>query len=541
MDEVVSPPDPVVIVQDQGSEIHIQAATPVGPRHIDVRVWRRGPAGFAPSRNALTVGHQDFAAVRDGIRQLLDTSIGGTSATRIVLEREEGRRLRAETEPFGMKFLAKLVFWQRVRDTWRPVDDGLVILAEGLETVLHSIDRFLPWIEAGSLAADEHAADALKHHVSHTWPRPAPDWLTVETGRVVFHPLGVRVTFTVALHDGAHVLAVHQWRRAESLWVGSVCSFDLDLVAVDTLLNRIRAIEAGQEDEPPESGAQGPIRVSVEGSESLIVDVMNESGEPICRMTIPLSQIGRLGRALLQAGSLLAQSLTSEERARIDEMSEDSPEVAVYEAELTAENTIATAPTTAPPPPTYTSFRDMILNTVATPTAPPRTEPERDLPPEASPPLAELVEREPEVGGRDPEDTEDDLFAREPAYIPVTDIRLDRHRVHISVLPGDDGTLAIQWGNRSIALPVSTLSGVISDFRDLYYDALRGRRGKPIVVAAQPPMTISVLHQSTQLYFALAQEREGSGTHLSFPANEVPLFLDAAREALAAAQGERNG
>jgi hypothetical protein len=126
-------------------------------------------------------------------------------------------------------------------------------------------------------------------------------------------------------------------------------------------------------------------------------------------------------------------------------------------------------------------------------------------------------------------------------YLPVTDIRLDRHRVHISVRPGDDGQFAVQWGDRSIVLPIDTLSGVISDFRDLYYDALRGRRGKPIVVGAQPPVTISVLHQSTQLYFALAQDREGGGTHLSFPANEVPLFLDAAREALATAQGEKNG
>jgi hypothetical protein len=54
-----------------------------------------------------------------------------------------------------------------------------------------------------------------------------------------------------------------------------------------------------------------------------------------------------------------------------------------------------------------------------------------------------------------------------------------------------------------------------------------------------PPVTISVLHQGTQLFFALTQETEGNGTHLSFPASEVPVFLDAARAALATVDGER--
>jgi hypothetical protein len=544
MDQVVSPPEAVVIAQDEGSEIHIQAATQAGPRHIDVRVWRKGPVGFAPSRNALTITHDDFAAVQDGIRQLLDNSGAGTTATRIVLEREEGRRLRAETEPFGMKFLAKLVFWQRVRDTWRPVDDGLVIMADQLAAVLATIGGFLPWLEHGGPGGDEHAADALQRHVSHSWPRPAADWITIESNRVVLHPLGARITFTVVERDGAHVLTLHQWRRAETLWVGSVCSFDLDLVGVDALLGRIRAIDSGTSNGQPEEVRAGmPCRVELVDGDLLVIDALDTEGEVICRVTIARSQIGRLGRALLLAGSLLAQSLTSEERARIEEMPEDSPAVAEYEAELLPDPTtpIPSTPLTTP----YTSIREMILNTIAMPVAPSRNEAEFES---ARSPVARAGkhadDEEAAIEADEPVDdaeAEEELFEPVPEYLPVTDIRLDRHRVHISVRPGDDGQFAVQWGDRSIVLPIDTLSGVISDFRDLYYDALRGRRGKPIVVGAQPPVTISVLHQSTQLYFALAQDREGGGTHLSFPANEVPLFLDAAREALATAQGEKNG
>jgi len=94
---------------------------------------------------------------------------------------------------------------------------------------------------------------------------------------------------------------------------------------------------------------------------------------------------------------------------------------------------------------------------------------------------------------------------------------------------------------RALELNVDRLAELISDLRDLYYDSLRGRRGRPITVETQPPVTISVLHHGTQLYFALAQETEGNGTHLSFPASEVPIFLDAARAALGTLQGAARG
>jgi hypothetical protein len=53
-------------------------------------------------------------------------------------------------------------------------------------------------------------------------------------------------------------------------------------------------------------------------------------------------------------------------------------------------------------------------------------------------------------------------------------------------------------------------------------------------VGEYPVVTISVRNQGAQLYFWLQQEVDGETTALSFPANEVPEFLDAARGALTA-------
>src|SRR5579872_2729422 len=47
--------DTVVIGQDDQTELHVQAAIVGGRRQVDIRIWKRGPTGFAPSRSALTV------------------------------------------------------------------------------------------------------------------------------------------------------------------------------------------------------------------------------------------------------------------------------------------------------------------------------------------------------------------------------------------------------------------------------------------------------------------------------------------------------
>jgi hypothetical protein len=536
MEEASAAIEPVVIKQDDSSEIHLQTATQSGARQIDVRVWRRGPAGFAPSRNALTVAPADLGAVRDGVKRLLQESSGGTQAVRIVLEKEDGRRLRAETEPFGTKYLAKLVFWQRVRDSWRPVDDGLIVIADQLEPMLEKIEGFAGWLGTEDDAADGHQ-EPLQHHTSHPWPNPGSDWITIDPGKIVFHPRGIRISCVVEEREGRHFLTLRQWKRDETLWVPEECRLELDMVQLDATLSRIREIERGSAEESLEPEDEATIRVALQAGNLVIEASLEEGQTPPCTLSTPLAETARLGRALLQAGSMLARSLTPDERARLEEMKEASPAVAKYEAEVPATDL---RPTKPPPGSTsgYPSIRDMILSTLATPISSSRERGEATA-------TGVRKERERLVDEVDEEvadeEEEDVFFELEPGYMPVQEIQLDHHRVHISVRPGEDGRLSLQWSGKSIGLPVDRLAELISDLRDLYYDSLRGRRGRPITVETQPPVTISVLHHGTQLYFALAQETEGNGTHLSFPASEVPIFLDAARAALGTLQGAARG
>jgi len=81
-------------------------------------------------------------------------------------------------------------------------------------------------------------------------------------------------------------------------------------------------------------------------------------------------------------------------------------------------------------------------------------------------------------------------------------------------------------------LPVADLEELLTDIRSLYYDALRGRRGRTITVGKYPMVAISVHNQGADLYCVLQQDIDGEVTSLSFPANEVPAFLNAARAAL---------
>jgi hypothetical protein len=527
MEEAPTASDPVVIKQDDSTEIHLQTAIQSGARHIDVRVWRRGPAGFAPSRNALTVSPGDLDATRDGIRRLLQESGGGTRAVRIVLEKEDGRRLRAETEPFGTKYLAKLVFWQRVRDSWRPVDDGLIVTADQLQPMLETMETFSGWLQTEDEAVDDHLP--LQHHVSHPWPNPGSDWMTMDPGKIVFHPRGIRISCVVEEREGKHYLALRKWKREHTLWIPEDCALDLDMVQLDATLSRIREIDCGDLDEYPEAEQQATVHVAADG-DSVIISPVGGDDSARCTISVPVSETARLGRALLQGGSMLARSLTPDERVRLAEMKEASPAVSKYEAEVPVTDARPLTPTPGSSS-GYPSIRDMILSTLATPLGSSRET--GDESPSGSRSQreqhAERLESAPEEA-----EAEDNFFELEPGYVPVQEIRLDHHRVHISVRPGDEGRLSLQWSGKSIGLPVDRLVELISDLRDLYYDSLRGRRGRPITVETQPPVTISVLHHGTQLYFALAQETEGSGTHLSFPVSEVPIFLDAARAALAA-------
>jgi hypothetical protein len=93
-------------------------------------------------------------------------------------------------------------------------------------------------------------------------------------------------------------------------------------------------------------------------------------------------------------------------------------------------------------------------------------------------------------------------------------------------------TLALEWRGQYFDLPVDDLQTLLQDLRDLYYDALRGRRGRTLTIGEYPVVSISVRNQGADLFIRMQQEIDGEVTALTFPAAEVPLLLDAARAAL---------
>src|SRR5947209_5871888 len=241
---------PAVIRQDDASELRVHVAIQSGRRQLDIRIWRRGPTGFAPSRNALTLELPDVSALHDGIAELLEASHGGRQVARVVLDTGEGRRLRAETEPFGTRHLARMGFWQRVRDTWRPADDGLVLTADCLPDVQALLAAARTRLLAPPEALSSGEPAVLQPAALQRWPAPGADWITIEPGRLAFHPRGIRITATVEERDQHHVLVLRPWRRVESLWVPEDTSLPLCVPELDALLRYLRDLADGKASGP---------------------------------------------------------------------------------------------------------------------------------------------------------------------------------------------------------------------------------------------------------------------------------------------------
>jgi hypothetical protein len=537
-------PQAVAIVQDEQTELRVQAVVQSGRRQLDIRIWRRGPAGLAPSRNALTLEAGDLDDLQSGIQQLLQASNGGQQAARVVWDNEEGRRLRAETEPFGTRYLVKLVFWQRVRDTWRPLDDGLVLAADRLVALQEAVAPFGPWLQQPAADA-EPDGESMRRHAAQGWPNPGADWLTVEPERLAFHPRGVRITATLEAAGDRHAISLHQWRRLETIWLPGACSLRLGMLELDRLLTCISSLsEARRRDEEYPRGTVrcgdgSSITASIDAAEAgpLLVIEHWPPGEDSeltadCRIALSAEYLPRVGRMLLQAGRILAAQLSRQEREELEKVEDDSPRMAAYDAPATPSPASAHA-TTRPAVGGTPAVRDVILSSLASAPPPPRKgrtaetprvptrparrpEPERNQPPESPP-----QEEENEI----PSDT-----------IRLEAMDLGRHRVSLVQRAGEAGRIQVRWDQRALDIPTGQLEEVVGHLRTLYYDTLRGLRGRYVTVGEGPPVTVSVHNQGTDVFFSLAQELNDMTTSLSFPAGEVPVFLDAARAALAKLQ-----
>ncbi len=120
-----------------------------------------------------------------------------------------------------------------------------------------------------------------------------------------------------------------------------------------------------------------------------------------------------------------------------------------------------------------------------------------------------------------------------PLALKLGDVTLGHHHVSLS-LQGHTGSpvLNVRWPKGCIEVRASQLEELLADIRALYYDALRGRRSRSLAVGDYPVVTVGIHNEGAQLYCALQQEIDGEIASLSFPAREVPAFLDVAGAAL---------
>jgi hypothetical protein len=117
-------------------------------------------------------------------------------------------------------------------------------------------------------------------------------------------------------------------------------------------------------------------------------------------------------------------------------------------------------------------------------------------------------------------------------------VRLDHLTVTFTLMTGKETALRLAWGDHAMSLPADRLGSFAADLRALYYDALRGRRGRPLAVNADQPVTVSIDNEGAQLYCTLQTGEAGDRTRLHFPATQVPVFLDATQAALAKLERE---
>jgi hypothetical protein len=120
-----------------------------------------------------------------------------------------------------------------------------------------------------------------------------------------------------------------------------------------------------------------------------------------------------------------------------------------------------------------------------------------------------------------------------PWAVSMGDVKLGHFHVFFFLPEAEPRNLTMQWEGRSLQLPTDHLHDLMARIRDLYYDTLRGRRGRAVTIGTQPAVTLSVHHHGTTTFLALDQEIDGKTTHLSFPTQQVPAFLSVAEAALA--------
>lgn len=475
-------PEAVIIGQDEATEIRVQALIQSGRRRVDIRVWRRGPSGFAPSRSGLTLNVADLDALSAGIVALLRASRGGTDVAHVVGD-DDTRRLHAEIAPFGAHHVARFGFWQRVRNTWRAADDGLTVSSVQLPALRQALPRFRPWL---AFPRGEGQPDTSGREGAGRWPPPGADWLTVEPASIALHPRGIRITATL-IGDGANLqVAIRQWQRDERLWVPRDQAMKLPVSAMEPLLTALEALEQNSKHEAigrrqMELGETAIwLRSSEHGELTLERREQAEDGVETI-LVLPAEHLPRFGRFLLESWSLLVDRLSAEALME--------PDVALIVADALPE---------------------------VSPTDPP----------------SHVDEGAPATGAGLAADTRHEEVTPKPTPpVPLGTATVSEHHLvfsHLDAIP--EAMFFVQWEERSIEIPTRCCADIVAGVRTLYYDALVGHRH--MLVHEEVGMRVAVHNQGTRLCLVLEQGREGDVAALTIPGSEVPTFLNAVEAAL---------
>lgn len=614
-------PDMIVVGGDEEDQVQVQAVAEGGARSVEIHLWRRGPADVPPARDVLDLDLLDLDSLLQGMTELLEASEGGTRVARIVLETAEGRRLRVETEPFGARFLARVVFWQRTRATWRPDGDPIVVAADLLPALRDALTNLRPWLNE-PLDGQMTAAVPI---VPEPWPNPGADWMTADRSSVAFHPRGVRITCSIEQVGDDHCLEIRQWRREDSLWVPERVRLTLSVGNVDALLTALYDVSGRAQSHSVEVGEK--LRISITGDPpDLVIDQRIDDGFERC-LAFPQEYLPRFGRALAQSWTLLVGWLSDSERQQFREDRQVEPGDTV---EMPAVDAIPPALAAAPRPigPTFRFGEDsgtpgmvipqegqvrIVLEGFLMPRGLTLPAPvlgqvitgleellERQKTESRVPPLLmcerpdcavygrvgtnirpDAVELRVWTGPRDsdavtfekvylpevikalresvrllgqPEplpmpaadarlsagrqERRDDLDTTaaipavppepEPEPVPLGDVAVGSKTVHLGLIGREERRrLRLSWNDETLQLPLDELDTLLSDVRSLYYDALRGIRGRSLRVA-DPPVEVALVSRGSTLQLEL----RGADATLAFPASELPGFLNAVREAL---------
>lgn len=420
-------PDPVVIAQDEQVEIHVQAVTQSGQRQVDVRLWRLSPSGFQPSHSALMLDARNLDALIKGIREMLASTGGGREVARNVWDHAEGRRLRAEIEPYGARYIARLGFWQRVRGSWRPADDTVVIAAERLPDLRETLLTFRPWLTQPR-REPQWVPITAQPDILDRWPAPGADWVTVETERVAFHPRGLRITAAVEMGEHGPRAVLQQWRRQDSLWLPEAARVSLGITEIEETLSALVRLGGGEREVTIVAG-DDRVRLSAGQGNTLTVARITPGGEEVA-LQFPWAELPRFGRALAHSWVLLVGQLSDEERSELQ-----------------------------------------ILHEIETLPEPAEAGEVLELEPEPEPEL----EPEPEPDPIQP--------------VPLGTLQLGNHAVTLELIPAEPPRYALRWAEEMMELSSVGLPDFLAELRTLYYDALRGRRrtvsmGQPVELSA---------------------------------------------------------